>query len=143
MVTFDKGRFCEVTRRHLEEEFPLFDDAHSVDAVRISDGKSWIGYRTVKGIPRGSTHFDLNIEGDICHLLFVEVEKTERGRENGRALYSVIERVAKELECGRVRQTPSGWTPDGKSRKEYLKGLGYAEVDGSEEVEKVLSQSSP
>jgi len=140
MIEFDREAVSALGRKHLEDDFPLFEESHTVDARDLGEEKFWVGYRTTKGrAPRDSTHFDINVERDICYLLWIELVREERGKNHGRALYGAVENIARDLGCDRVRQTPSGWTPDGKTRKDYLKNLGYVGVKGSEEVEKVFS----
>ena len=58
--------FSSSLKRHLEK-FPLYKLEHKVEASTFKDGVIWIGYRTKEGMPIGTTHFDLNIIGDICY----------------------------------------------------------------------------
>ena len=112
--------------------FPLFNDRHTVNVSPSSDGVC-MNYRTTSDdIPVGSTHFDLEIIGDACYILWIELHERHRGLGHGRKLYGIIEDIARKSGCKRVIQTPSGSTPNGKSRRDYVLGLGYKRLDSTE-----------
>ena len=126
----------ELVRKHLRS-LPIFEEGHSVNVVEISDGKFYIGYRTTSDkIPRETTHFNLNLIDNICYVLWIELCEQEKGRGFGRQLYGIIEAFARDAGCDRVRLTPSGETPSGKTRLEYMRALGYQEL--GDEVEKLI-----
>jgi len=127
----------DLLKKHLEQ-FPLYKQEHEVRAHTFNDGVIWLGYKTEQGIPRQTTHFDLNITDSICYLLDIELEREQRGKNNGKSLYKIIENFAREAGCKAVRQTPSDWTKAGKTREEYLLNLGYKKIPDSIEVEKIL-----
>lgn len=116
-----------IVRNHLNF-FALFQQQHGVYVHPIPNtADHWsVGYRSLPGnwVP-GSTHFDLNICGDVCHLLFIEVEKRHRGWGHGKQLYELIVAIAKELGCTTVEQTASGKTPRGETRGQYLARHGW------------------
>jgi len=119
-------------------EFPIFNQNHRINTKKIRDDKFWIGYRTAKDNSlKGTTNFDLNIIGDTCYILWIELAKEHQGKNLGKLLYKTIENFAKDYGCKRVRLTPSGWTPKGKTRLEYMKSLGYKETK-TIEIEKIL-----
>lgn len=127
---------CELVRKCLRS-FSKFEERHSVKAVQIDDRKVWVGYRTTEAnIPSGTTHFDLNLIDNICYILWIELSEQERGGGFGRQLYSVIEDIARDVGCDRVRLAPSGKTTSGKTRLEYMQALGYRVV--GDEVEKLV-----
>src|SRR3989344_9146337 len=102
---------CELVKKHLRV-FPKFEEEHQVNVVQITDRKFWVGYRTKEAnLPIGTTHFDLNLIGNICYVLWIELSEQERGKGLGRQLYGIIESIAKDVGCDRVRLTPSGETP--------------------------------
>lgn len=115
----------KIARKHLTTTFPLYEPAHDVLSCDISGGV-WLGYRTTKSNQsHGTTHFDVNILGDVFFVLNIEVEKSHRGKGNGAALYAVLEAIAKEIGCKWVQMMPSGWTGTGETRENYLIRHGY------------------
>ena len=131
----------DLMRENLRQ-LPIFNETHKVAAKKLDDNKIWIGYRTTNNFPRGTTYFDLNIIGTTCYVLWIELKKEQRGKNLGRSLFKAIEDFAKNYGCDKVILTPSGYTPSGKTRLEYMKSLGYHEL-GRNEVEKILKQVNP
>jgi len=126
----------ELMKRSLRNCFSSFDENHKINVHINSPKNICIGYRTTAEILsklRGTTHFDIQLIDDICYILDIELDKRERGHGVGWSLYEAIHSFAKDFGC-RVRQTPSGWTPEGKTRREYLLERGYAPF-GEKEVE--------
>jgi len=114
----------EITLKHLRKH-PLFKPEHRVLTREISGGW-WIGYRTTgSNHPQETTHFDVNILKDTFFVLHIAVEKEERGKGHGDALYKVLEEIARETKCKKVQMTASGQTPSGESRQDYLLRRGY------------------
>lgn len=72
-----------------------------------------------------STHFDVNIIDDLFYLLSIQITKENRGKGLGLKLYNILEKIAKELNCNKIVQTPSGWTKTGESRESYLMRKGW------------------
>ena len=124
--------------RNILSEFPLHRPEHQVN-VRITGGDIiLLNYRTTKqNIPFGSTHFDIQIYSNTCFLLEIELEEKERGKDLGKKLYKTVEEIARSLDCKRVVMCPSGKTITGKSRRDYVKDLGYHDLNLIE-VEKIL-----
>lgn len=69
--------------------------------------------------------FSLNVQGLTLYLLHIRLRSSDRGKGLGSGLYSAIEEIAYQLGCARIEQTPSGWTPDGDTRANYLKRRGW------------------
>lgn len=129
----------DLMKQCLERRFPLYHSDHIVQALPLpTEGVFWVGYRTSRrNIPMGTTHLDINIQGDTCFLLSIELEPQNRGLGFGRNLYRTVEEFAKLAGSGVVRMTPSGETPSGKTRRDYMLGLGYEPI-GDREVQKVV-----
>ena len=67
----------------------------------------------------------------------MDLARALRGRGIGEGMYGSVEGIAREMGSSRIRQTPSGWTLHGETRRDYLKRkLGYVNV--GLEVEKIL-----
>ncbi|MEK6847168.1 MAG: GNAT family N-acetyltransferase [Nanoarchaeota archaeon] len=131
---------ADLMRSILRKRFELFDERHTVRARRLDDDESYIGYRTTDAnIPQGSTHFDLNLIGNICYLLHIELGKEARGNGYGKQMYDSVEDFAKAVGCDRVRMMPFGRTATGESRRSYLHRKGYRDVTHEGEVEKLLT----
>ncbi len=135
-MTGKEKSICDLVRESLRS-FPLYEESHWVFAVHHEGGIS-IGYKTTNNnMHDGSTNFDIQIIGDICYILWIELAEDEKGRGFGRGLYSTIENFARSYGCSMVRLFPSGWTRTGKTRLEYMMSLGYRKLE-SGEVEKIL-----
>lgn len=81
------------------------------------------------------------IQGNRFYLLSISIPPSMRNQGHGSSLYSVIERIAASLGCSEIRQTPSGWTPRGETRRAYLNRRGWLNDDvGQIEVFKPLSK---
>lgn len=137
---------CKIVRDSLSD-FPLYDPGHLVSVYTQPKGMC-IKYKGVKD-PRITdtlfmgtglvTNFSTQIIDDVCFLLWIELAKEKRGLGHGEKLYGCVEEMARALGCQRVRMTASGWTPSGKTRRDYMLSLGYQDVvNSSIEVEKLL-----
>jgi GNAT superfamily N-acetyltransferase len=131
----------ELMRHHPRNSFPLFDEKHK---VQVSKSGSCIGYRTTAetlGSIDGTTHFDIQIIGNICYILWLELERDKRGTGDGWKLYETVHQFARDARMKSVRQTPSGGFIHGgkmiETRREYLLKRGYAPF-GELEVELAL-----
>lgn len=116
----------------------LYSKDHKVEARDISGGV-WLGYRTTSANRshwRATTHFDVNVVGEVFFVLEICVEPHQRGKGHGNTLYKILEAIAKEAGCSRVQMMPSGWTASGETRKDYLLRRGYTEF-GNEVIKKV------
>lgn len=87
-------------------------------------------------IPRGrrsgrgdqATELDLEFHPTEAYLNWVCVVESRRHQGYGFALYKLAEDIVREVGLPVLRQTPSGRTPRGESRLQYLKRkLGYVE----------------
>ncbi len=129
------NRTRDVARRNLKQ-FDFFDEKqHRIRAENMGTFLS-VDYRTSQGNPIGTTHFDLNIyndsNGKICYLAEIELLELLRGKGHGKKLYEIVENIGRDLECNFVTMHPSGWTFDGKRRRDYVKSLGYYSINESE-----------
>lgn len=88
------------------------------------------------GDHRTDLYIDLNICGKICYLLSIEIPPVLRGQGYGHQLYAAMERLATAAGCTEIRQTPSGRTHKGGTRREYLNRRGW--IDDGLEVMKTL-----
>jgi hypothetical protein len=131
----------EVFRKHLQN-WPGYAPQHSLES-HVAPCNTWIGYRTSPQVhPFGTTHFDVNItesasEPLTFYLLHIELEAALRGIGLGARLYELLTEIARELDCKRIVQTPSGWTPSGETRDAYLQRRGWLPL-GNYEVYKPL-----
>lgn len=112
---------------HIRNSFELFEDSHFVNVHGLSETNLCVNYRESLQPPRvrGKTCFDIQVTEDVCYILWIELEKSKRGRGFGWQLYESIHNFASDFGCVAVRQTPSGCDFNGKSRKEYLLKRGY------------------
>lgn len=116
---------CSAKITEVLRQFTLYKEHHQVRVKQFEPDGWWIGYRTTpEHIPFRSTYFDLNIKGDICYLLHIEVEASERGKGHGNQLYRLIEDIARMCGCTMLEQTPSGGPPH-EPRSAYLERRGY------------------
>lgn len=115
--------------------FQLFNpNTDSVNVVKRDGDIVHIAYRTFDKTPIETTHFDLQLQGETCYLVEIELEKSKRGRGIGRNMYILCEEIAKSLGCKILRQTASGTAFDGRTRKSYLEDLGYTSINMVEVV---------
>lgn len=123
--------------------WPLHTGKASARFLKGSDTDISIGYfaKADSFIAQDATRFALNIMGKDCYLLAIEIVRAERGKGYGNQLYEILTRVAQELGCHRIIQTPSGWVvKDGvkvETRREYLERRGWLPWN-KEEVHKEL-----
>ena len=131
MMTDDQ-RTCQLLLHYLKQ-FPLFEERHRLLTHKDNDSLL-IMYRTAETpLPDGTTHFDLELAGDTCHLIYLERDKSLRGKGYGRLLYGIVEHFCRAYGCRSIRLTPSD-----VERHEYWFCLGFRETDEGE-LEKVLS----
>jgi hypothetical protein len=113
--------------------FTLYDAMHNIGIKSIGQNRWWIGYSTDNRARMGDfgTSFDLNYYEDIrtLYLLHLQIDASQRGRGHGSQIYEIICNIAKELDCLIVEQTPSGWTPSGDTRANYLIRRGWTIVN--------------
>ena len=127
------------------QHWPLFLHRHCIDSHQeLRPRWLYLGYHT--RIPRsinndGTTHFTINVIYGIFYLLYVEIEPTERGKGYGDQLYTLLEQVASDLGCREFRQTPSGTTRGGETRRDYLLRRHWLPITGSVEVFKPIVAS--
>ena len=72
-----------------------------------------------------------NIIGDVFYLLSIHLPNGYRGKGYGDSLYMAVERIAADVGCRQIRQTPSGNTSTGETRQSYLNRRGWSN-DGIE-----------
>lgn len=118
---------ANTVRDALRSSFPLWEESHAVRACHREDRKIWAGYFAFDDdFRRHETHFDLNLIGDVCYLLSIQLAPEQRGKGHGWALYQAIEQAARELGCSRVEMTASGWTVRCETRAKWLERRGYS-----------------
>jgi hypothetical protein len=89
-------------------------------------------------LPNSRFQVDIVFDRDTLYLLFVSLPSFLRGLGNGKKLYAMVEELAVDLGLPRIVATPSGTTPRGESRWDYMLRLGYTPLN-DHELEKVLS----
>ena len=129
--------------RSIIREYPGYDPKHDIH-VFSNDHQKSISYRTWYSLPQGTTHFDLEIQGSILYLLWIEIARPDRSQGWGKRLYCLVEKIGKELGCTEIRQTPSGWMmgPDGQmgeEKRSYFLRYGWEPCNGNE-IRKYLSE---
>ena len=127
----------ELMKSSLKNCFSFFNENHKINVHINNHENICIGYRTtaetIKEL-RETTHFDIQLIENICYILNIELDRDKRGSGLGWNLYGAIHCFAKDFGCEKIRQTPSGWTPEGKTRRDYLLEKGYVPF-GKLEVE--------
>jgi len=130
----------ERTAKRLFAYWPGFLDTHRIQLHQIASDKVWIGYRTREGnMHAESTHVEINVIDDVLYILHIEIDRGLRGMGLGSLLYTICEQLARSLGCRQIRQTPSGVTPTGEYRRDYLLRRQWS-IDGNE-VYKNLTDS--
>lgn len=111
---------AERLKDHLRK-FPLYQESHSVSVV-IKDETIYVSYAPTPRsmINLDSTHFDLEIRGEVLDVLGFKIERSERRKGYGTKLQKVVEEFGREIGCKRVVRTPSG-----QSSIDFLRATGY------------------
>jgi GNAT superfamily N-acetyltransferase len=131
-------RLIYVMKSILKDKFGLFKNEHFVGAKEF-DEKIWVEYNMFGlGSNEIVNCFDLNIDGDTCYLLHINLSKSLRGNGNGKELYESIEEFSRVEGLRRVVMFPSGTTFCGDSRRNYVHRIGYRDITPNGEVEKIL-----
>ena len=115
-------------RKSINDNFKFFNDDHKINVYPLGSNNICLNYRTTAKLGSqlsGTTHFDIQLIGYICYLLNIELEESLRGKGAGWTLYESIHQFSRNAGYKNVRQTASGWTPQGKTRKQYLLERGY------------------
>lgn len=81
-------------------------------------------------------YWTANIIDNVFYLLEIYIHPLLRGKGHGNRLYEIITHIAKNLNCVKIQQTPSGTTWNNETRLNYLLRRGWLKC-GSE-VYKVL-----
>ncbi len=114
---------------------------HTFTAKLFEPGKLYLGFSNTdeeRSSDDSYASWKANIYGGVFYLLSISIPQRRRGRGHGGALYKICEKIAADLGCHRIQQTPSGWSMTGKSRRVYLHQRGWLDVPGSSEVFKDL-----
>lgn len=69
--------------------------------------------------------FSANVIDGVFYLLAIELPRSLRGQGHGSRLYEALVKIASELGCSRIEQTPSGWSPNGETRAHWLERRGW------------------
>ena len=135
----ESNRIRNVLRQCMSEH-PLYSPDQEFAVKRLDSGAWYIGWADTPGLTgpqRGETsHFHTNKDGDTLYLLGIRLREHLRGQGLGAKLYTVVEALAKGLNCVKVQMTPVGRTGRGKSRMDYILRRGYSKV-GEEAVKHV------
>lgn len=124
-------QLLEVVREEMSR-WPLYDSKHIVRVHPMGDRFS-IVYRPNMTAEHGfETGWSANIIGDVFYLLSIRIPPEFRGKGLGQAMYGICESIAIRAGCKEIRQTPSGKTITGETRREYLVRHGWSEA--TEEV---------
>jgi GNAT superfamily N-acetyltransferase len=130
----DVDTAIEIVERHMRT-WPMFKSRkHTFTAKAISDTNLYLGFANTHEQRLGDdryAHWKVNVIGDVFYLLSIAIPQRRRGKGHGDSLYRILEQIAAELGCRQSRQTPSGWTPTGETRRSYLNRRGW-ENDGAE-----------
>jgi hypothetical protein len=142
IIITDETEVLAIAERHTRT-WPLFSaDNHILSSKTMSNDNLYVGYSNAQ--PDGRDDYKLgtwkaNIIGDVFYLLSIYIPENRRGEGHGDHLYRICENVAAEIGCREIRQTPSGWTPSGETRRSYLHRRGWRDcIDSQCEVFKRL-----
>lgn len=126
-----------IARQSLNENFPLYEGAHTVNAKVIDINKIRLEYRTTEDVPekvKDSTHLDIEFWFPrLSFLNSIGLKEEERGKGIGSKLYITTEDISRKLGCEILSQIPTGIIiVDGKfieTREDYLLRRGYKRAD--------------
>lgn len=131
----------EIVVRLLLSEHPLYAPWQHVHVIK-NDGKVFVGWKTTFEVigqkPVGErtgiavinhdelTKLHVEIGGDTCYGLTLQLAKRFRGAGWGLKLYEITEDIGRHFKCKWMQRTPSGLTHTGEHRADYLRRkLGY------------------
>lgn len=132
----------EQTVRNCLADWPLYNPETRICVVPIAKGLSiGLGLASLFDRQRLSWTFDVNVLDDVFYVLFLQIAEQHRGKGLGAELYRRLESLATKLGCRQIRMTPSGWTPTGETRLEWMLRRGYKQ-DGVEVYKDLPCQDS-
>lgn len=141
VTSFNREQVIGIVRRNVSS-LPIYRDYQRVESSVLPGERTvWACYEPVSRFGREeiSTGFHLNFEGDVCYLDYICLAESLRGNGIGALMYEAIERIAREMGCKRVIQTPSGFTKTGETRRDYVKRkFGYRDSPDGISAVKVL-----
>lgn len=120
-VTQDLPTPEDFIRKHLSSH-PLYNRNQPV-FCKIDDDNIYLNWTAE---PIGTcqaywqTYFHAQITKGKFHLLHIAIDKKYRGTGYGLLLYSLLEKIAQDLGCHTIEQTPSGWTSKKETRMSYV-----------------------
>ena len=131
----------EVAERHMRSWKLFRKKKHTITAKMIDSGKLYLGFANTDEERSGDDSYaswKANIYGGVFYLLSISIPQRRRGFGHGDALYKICEKIAADIGCERIQQTPSGWQMTGKLRRRYLHERGWIDLPGTSEVYKDL-----
>lgn len=120
--TSEEYDLCELVENILMGKFPLARNTDRVQSL-FREEVTYISYLTSKSNLRvGQTHFDLQLTGNICDILGIEINESYRRKGYGKKLYEVIEDLARYLDCKKIVTSSSG------QGIPFWKSLGFSQT---------------
>lgn len=123
-----------MVRGILAAEFSQYGEADHVFAMKTEFCRYVIGYSSssswIEAEEGNAFMFSLEWSSnmEVMYLNSIAIPTAFRGRWIGYELYQIVEKIARNLKCGKIIQTPSGWCggPEGGTRADYVvRRLGY------------------
>tara|TARA_Y100000310_G_scaffold338856_1_gene429715 strand:- start:843 stop:1271 length:429 start_codon:yes stop_codon:yes gene_type:complete len=133
----EKEDIKQLMRESLRSNFRFFEEQHQVNVY--VDERVSVSYRTSEKTGKEhftTTFFDIQLIGDICYLLDINLEESLRGQGAGWEMYETVHQFAKIIGSTSVRQFPSGWPIHDKTRtrRAYLLDRGYHNLKSSNDL---------
>lgn len=131
----------EVAERHMRSWRLFRTQRHTFTAKLMDCGKLYLDFANTDEMrchDDSYAFWKCNIDQGVFYLLSINIPQRRRGRGHGAALYKICEKIAADLGCHRIQQTPSGWSMTGKLRRHYLHERGWIDFPGTSEVYKDL-----
>lgn len=130
----DVDTAIEIVERHMRTWRMFKSKKHTFSVKALSETHLCFGFANTHEMRHGDDSYaqwNINLIGDVFYVLSLSIPPRRRGKGHGDSLYRVLEQIAKEFGCREIRQTPSGWTPRGDTRRQYLNRRGW-QNDGAE-----------
>jgi hypothetical protein len=134
MIT-DETEVLAIAERHTRT-WPLFNaDHHILSTKTMSNEILYVGFSNAQPDGREDHQagsWKANVIRDVFYLLSIHIPYSRRGEGHGDHLYRICENIAVEIGCREIRQTPSGWLLNGKTRRSYLHRRGWRDCTDSQ-----------
>jgi GNAT superfamily N-acetyltransferase len=122
-MILDEQEILDVVERHMQTWRCFKRNDHTFAVKLLGDREACFGFDgtcEVRHMNHRSARWRAQIKGDVFYLLEIWIPQRRRHKGHGQALYEIMERIAADLACRQIRQTPSGWTARGEDRVLYL-----------------------